>query len=292
MAFVGLMLIIVAVLLYLYKQYKNKLIFIALIIILMLFSIKFIPAGYIGVEYQFGAIVGEISEGINVIPPWWNVSLANVRVQRYTFDDLVCFSKETQEVYIKSTINYQIEKTKIKDLYRNIGPDYLYILIQPRVIQLFKNSTVKYDTVMIAPNRETIRKEVMTELNKDPVLIKYSINIVDILLENIDMNQKYKDSIEAKQIATQQALEEKERVEAEKRKAEQEIEKARGRAMSVLIEAEKQAEANIKLSKSITPELIQYQMIQKLSDKIQVIILPAGQNFILDPKNLFGAIAK
>ena len=50
--------------------------------------------------------------------------------------------------------------------------------------------------------------------------------------------------------------------------------------------AEKQAEANRKLSESLTPNLVQYSMIQKISDKIQVLILPAGQNFILDPSTL------
>lgn len=50
--------------------------------------------------------------------------------------------------------------------------------------------------------------------------------------------------------------------------------------------AEKQAEANQKLSASLTPQLVQYTLVQKLSDQIQVMILPAGQNFILDPNAL------
>ena len=50
--------------------------------------------------------------------------------------------------------------------------------------------------------------------------------------------------------------------------------------------AEKQAEANTKLSASLTPELVQYALIQKLGDQIKGMILPAGQNFILDPRSL------
>ncbi|MBI2504514.1 MAG: hypothetical protein HYW07_14935, partial [Candidatus Latescibacteria bacterium] len=47
--------------------------------------------------------------------------------------------------------------------------------------------------------------------------------------------------------------------------------------------------ANLQLSQSLTPALIQYSLIQRLSDKIQVMILPPGQNFILGTDLLKGA---
>ena len=39
---------------------------------------------------------------------------------------------------------------------------------------------------------------------------------------------------------------------------------------------------------SLTPDLVRYAMVQKLSDKIQVMMLPSGQNFILDSDILRG----
>lgn len=52
----------------------------------------------------------------------------------------------------------------------------------------------------------------------------------------------------------------------------------------ILVNATAQAEANIKLAKSLTPELVQYAMMSKLAPNIQVMMIPAGQQFIMSPE--------
>src|SRR5437762_6268438 len=86
----------------------------------------------------------------------------------------------------------------------------------------------------------------------------------------------------------QRALEEQQKIEGEKHKAQQAIERAKGEGSAILFRAEKEAEANRKLAASLTPDLVRYAMVQKLSDKIQVMMLPSGQNFILDSDILRG----
>jgi hypothetical protein len=44
--------------------------------------------------------------------------------------------------------------------------------------------------------------------------------------------------------------------------------------------------ANQRLSASLTPLLVQHEMIQKLSDKIQLMVVPQGQNLLLQVPNL------
>jgi len=63
---------------------------------------------------------------------------------------------------------------------------------------------------------------------------------------------------------------------------------AEGQADATRALAQGQADANNLLTKSLTPELIQYTLIQKLSPTIKTMILPSGQNFILDPNQLLG----
>src|SRR3989449_23604 len=164
---------------------------------------------------------------------------------------------------------------------------FFNVLVESRVIQNFKDETVKYKSVEIAPNRENIRKAVRGRLEKE--LSPFSIEVVDLLLDNIDFNPEFKKAIEDKQIATQRALEEQQKIEGEKHKAQQAIERAKGEGSAILFRAEKEAEANRKLAASLTPELVPYAMVQKLSDKIQVMMLPSGQNFILDSDILRGA---
>ncbi|MDQ3871411.1 MAG: hypothetical protein M3301_07345 [Chloroflexota bacterium] len=47
-----------------------------------------------------------------------------------------------------------------------------------------------------------------------------------------------------------------------------------------------QAEANRRLAESLNDRVIQYTFVQRLSDKISVALLPAGQGLILDPRSL------
>lgn len=245
-----------------------------------------VPAGYVGVVSEFGAIKGQITEGLQIVAPWRDVRLANTQVQRHVLDRLAAFSEESQDVFVRASLNIRVSPDTIQELFRSVGPNYYAVLVESRVIQNFKDETVKYKSVDIAPNRENIRQAVRHRLEKE--LSPFSIYVVDLLLDNIDFNQDFKKAIEDKQIATQRALEEQQKVEVERFKALQAVERAKGEGAAILARAEKESEANRKLAASITPELVRYAMVQKLSDKIQVMMLPSGQNFILDTDFLRG----
>ncbi|MFY9493174.1 MAG: prohibitin family protein [Minisyncoccia bacterium] len=255
-------------------------------------SVNQIPAGHVGVVYTFGAITGQVEEGLQFVAPWKSVREASIQVQGHKFNDenkntLAAFSQETQEVFIAATLNIRVSPVAIQKLYREVGPNYFDVVVAPRVAQNFKDETVKYKSVDIAPNREEIRRAVRDQLQSE-LSEKYSIEVVDMLLDDIDFNDDFKKAIEAKQVATQRALEEEQKVAVERHKAEQAVEKAIGQGDSILTVAEKQAEANRKLSESLTSPLIQYTLVQKLGSQIQVMILPPGQNFILGEDILRG----
>ena len=69
-------------------------------------SFHSVRAGYVGVVYQFGNIVGQTEAGLVMTWPWQNVQEANVQVQRAQFSDLDAFSAETQDVFIVATMNF------------------------------------------------------------------------------------------------------------------------------------------------------------------------------------------
>jgi len=56
---------------------------------------------------------------------------------------------------------------------------------------------------------------------------------------------------------------------------------AKGAAEARLIQAEAEARANELLAASLTPALVQYQYILKLSPGVQTIFIPSGNQFIL-----------
>ncbi len=247
-------------------------------------SVHEVDAGHVGVVRTFGDITDQTGAGLVVTFPFQTLEEASVRVERYDINDVSSFSQETQDVFISATVNYQVSPRAIQTLYTDVGSEYIDTLLRPRLINFFKEETVNYTTVDIAPNREKIRKAVKDRLTKD--LEPFSIDIVDLLIENIDFRQEFKTAIEQKQVATQEALRQQQLIEARKAEAQQSIETARGAAESVRIAAQAQSEANALLASSLTPEVIQFQALQKLGDNIQIALLPSGQGIIIDPTTL------
>jgi regulator of protease activity HflC (stomatin/prohibitin superfamily) len=288
MTFIGLTIVLIAVfigsLMYnkksrvvqSYQRSTPWIVIFVLIIVSLWSSMKIVPTGNVGIIYQFGGIVDQKPEGLQMIPPWNEMKLADIRIQKHTFSNLECFSLETQNVTLSLTLNFKVSPTIIQDLYRNIGPRYFDVIIFPKIPQIVKDETVKYKAVDIAPNREALRVSIRERLKSD--LESYSIEVVDVLLEDIYFSAEFEQSIEMKQIATQKALEEQEIVKQEKYKAEQQITRAQG-----------EAEANRLISESLSPEILQYTMIEKLADDIKIIMLPSNQSFILSPDALIEA---
>jgi len=167
-------------------------------------SVHAIPAGHVGVVYQFGAILGQIPEGLQWTAPYQDVTVASSQIQRYRFEKIEAFSRETQDVLAATTLNYSVSADAIQYLYRTIGPRWFDVLIEPRVMNFFKEETGKYESVNVAPNREKIRSVVRARLAED--LAPYSITVHDFLIDNIDFRPEFKQAIEAKQIAAQDAF--------------------------------------------------------------------------------------
>ena len=262
-------------------------------------ALKPIEAGSVGVVYQFGEIVGQKGEGLQFIAPWQELRTESIKVQRKRFDNVSGFSRETQDVIVSTTLNYRVDPSAVQELYRTVGPNWFDTLVEPRINQFFKAETVKYNTVDIAPNREQIRLDVQAKLDAD--LRQFSITVEDLLIDNIDFTTEFKQSIEEKQIAAQNALREQERIsqrqaeaqqgiESAKGEAEQERERARGAADAIRIRAEAQAEANRLLDASLTAQVIQWLAVDKLADDLDIALLPSGQGVIIDPATLLGGM--
>jgi len=260
-----------------------------------------VPAGYSGVVYEFGAIVDRTGSGLQVIVPWQSITNATVQVQTLCFVDdekkcppgalragsgLSSFSKETQNVYIDAVVRIKVDPENIEALYSDVGSSYINKLIPGSIAQIFKDETVKYSAVDLAPNRDPIRKNVEDRLRNE--LSRFSINVDALLVENIRFDPEFEKAILDKQTATQHALEEQANIVKSTALANQQIEAARGTAESLKVNADGQAYANTTIARSLTPDLIQFQALQKLAANVQIAFLPSGQGIIIDPATILG----
>lgn len=236
-----------------------------------------IPAGHVGVVYQFGGISGQVADGFQTTWPWQSIEEASIQIQRATYQlgqGNAAFSQESQDVFATATINYEVLPRDIQNLYRNVGPSYENVLIEQRVFQTVKEETVKFKAVDVAPNREVIRRRVRDRLSQQ--LEPYSIRVVDFQLGNLDFDPEFKVAVRNKVIAKQKA-----------QQALNEVQQAEYEAQKVLATANGQARANLRLSQSLTPALIRYTLVQKLSPNITAIAIPS--NAIVNASDLFGS---
>jgi regulator of protease activity HflC (stomatin/prohibitin superfamily) len=259
-------------------------------------SVHTIPAGEVGVVRSFGKINSQIPEGLQLTWPWQTVEKWNIRLQTVlpesncsdgTQHCMDAFSSETQDVFIRATINLSVDPKDVQELARTVGSNYIDRLVLPRLHQIVKDATVAYKSVDIAPNREAIRQKIRQRLADE--LRANSINVIDLLITNIDFRPEFKASIEAKVKAEQDALAEQNKIQVAKAQAEQVSATAQGAADKLRIEAQGQADANRLISESLTPELIQFQAIQKFNDNVQIVLVPSGEGNLLDPSTFLRA---
>jgi len=247
-------------------------------------SFHSVNAGHVLVVRQFGEIVGQRGDGFQTIAPWQTAEEVSTQVesQRFQMDERTgagegtissgpAISEETQPVYAVVTLNYRVSDKAVQELYTDVGSTYFEKVVAPRVFQVFKNETVKFKSVAVAPNREQIRRAVQNELDRQ--LAGFSIDVVDFLINDLDFPQEFTEAIERKQVATQDALAARQKVEQSKAEAQQEIERARGQAQAQRLRAS-----------ALTDRNLQFEALQILKEAPpQIVFLPAGQGNLLDP---------
>ena len=285
-----------------------------------------IEAGSVGVVSEFGKIVGQVPEGPQFIAPWRDLRRVDIKVQRAEFRDtaeglgsIAAASQETQNVFFNVTLNWQVSPEAVQGLMRDVGPDFFNTLVPTRVRQFFKAEVVKYEAVEATRQRELIRVNVASELSQ--ALQRFSITVVSLQIDDISYESAFEQSIEAKQVATQDALRAQEVVAqrtAEALQAEAQAEgeaaaqiarakgdresriltaeaekqarvlSAEGEAEALVLEGEAKARANAAIAASLTTDLIQFEALKQLAG-VQIAILPSGSNFLLDPSNFLRA---
>jgi regulator of protease activity HflC (stomatin/prohibitin superfamily) len=119
--------------------------------------------------------------------------------------------------------------------------------------------------------QDEINQKIKTLVEKDGFLID------EVVLRDVRFTPEFTKAIEAKQIAQQSAEQMKYTLEKEQKEAERKVIEARGRANAIEV---------INKALAQNPNYIKYLYVDKLSDKISVIV--SDQNTIMDLKGILG----
>ena len=269
------------------------------LVIIVCSMIVNIPVGYIGVETRLNKVTGRIyTEGVSLKAPFvTEVTRFNIRIRDMDEIQTQAELSGQEIVYLTVQTKFKLDSGKVIDVYREAGVNYIdYLAPRNEIIDVIKAVIARHSIDEFASSRDMIGTEVLDKLNerfnqKGIIFTSFSIpnyNFDTAMEQAIsEMNTAAQTrKTQAIQIDTEKARAEADREiartnaqkEAEIRKIEAEAEaqavkiKAEGEAEAIRIRAEAEAAANAALAASITPELIEYNEVERWNGSKATVI--------------------
>ena len=322
-AWIGLMGVIVTIFIRTSRNQPAKGLGTAAVVLLVLaILLTSLGAGLVFVEPDELAVIVTVIGGDGIRPEpltaglHWIIPFAE-RVEKYSIlnqtytmssaadegasaadDSIQVRTKDGQQVYIDASVIYAIDPLLAVDLYRTWRFTYEDGLVRPQARGIIRDVASQFGVEEIVSSKRTEMQLLITE-QLQQVFLENNLVLRDFVLRNIRFSDEYAAAVEQKQVAEQLAQQAEFVVEQRRQEAEQARQVAQGQADAAviaaqgaadarLIEAQAEAEANRLIAQSITPTLIQYQYVLKLSDGVTTIFIPSGNQFILPLPNTTG----
>ena len=275
-----------------------SLIALGLVFFIYTFIFVMIPPGYVGVVVNmFGTDKGveehELHVGAHFIAPWKVVYKFPVFEQNHLWDGHKKFTFQTSEglaVEGDVGITYHLRHDKIHILfakYRRGMEEITDVFIRNFTRDAINKCASK---LKIEDLYGTAKEKFFDDIQ---YLVRHDLEDLGIIIERIYLvgNMHFPESVvkalNAKIEAVQRAQQRENELRESEAEAKKQMAKAHGEAESALITAKAQAESNQIISRSLTPELINWQVVQKWNGALPTalggnggMILP----FMLDGK--------
>lgn len=145
-------------------------------------------------------------------------------------------SSDLQRVTTEVALNYHLDPNKIAEIYTRSGMDVEGTLIDPRIQEVVKAVSAKYQADKLLQQREAVKAEIESSLKLS--LSPYNIVVEAVQITNFKFSEQYDAAIEAKQTAEQNAQKAKNDLERIKVEAEQKIATAQAEAEAIRIQSQ------------------------------------------------------
>ena len=243
----------------------------------------------VAVHTRLGQIKGQLGPGLHFVLPVvdsihrYTTRLITYETSSYPesskadYTDLPVdtTTKDGQPVHIKYTVRFRINPEKVLWVYKNLGTEGDVV---EKVVKTDSRGHVRTLAREFAAqdlysgNIRELEDLVTNELSK--LFTDKGLILDEFVIRGIDFSNEYVKAIEQKQI-------EKERVETEKYRAQQE----QFRKQKVITKAQAEAEAQRLLQKTITRELLMKMYIEKWNGKLPEVVT-GDSPLIMDLKSL------
>lgn len=249
-----------------------------------------------------------------IIPFLENVVYYPISRQNYTMsiavyegeiqgdDSVTARTADGQEIFVDASVIFAINPAKVTQVHIEWQSRYAEGLVRPLARGIIRDAVSQYSVdEVVSTERFTLAANLTESMSSR--LEANGFILVEFILRNITFSPEYAASVEQKQIAEQLAQQAVFVVEQRKQEAEQArqvaqgqadaaVIRAQGDAQARIIQAEAEAEALRLLGEALatSPELLNYQYINKLAPGIQVMLVPNDNPYLLPLPDLGNSV--
>lgn len=236
----------------------------AVLLTLLLLStmLVVVPVGSRGVLLRFGAIEEQVlGEGLHVLLPLIDtVQPMSVRLHSQILrSEAAC--RDLQDVGFDLAVNWHLPSDKVVEVFRQIGDDTAIWqnVITPTLEDGLKQVVAGFSAEQLISERLEVKQELEALIGRRLELHQLVLDGIDLL--QLEFSERFREAVEAKQIAEQDA-----------RRAAFVVAKARRLAEARIHEAEGEARAQQLLKQGLTPEVLQHQAIEKWNGHLPLVM--------------------
>jgi regulator of protease activity HflC (stomatin/prohibitin superfamily) len=229
-------------------------------------GIKVVDTGHRGIETRFGKVVsGSLPEGIYFFNPLTSALVEmDTRIQRQD-GETDTYTRDVQQAAIKYTLNYRLQQDAAQIMYRDIGVEWEQRLIPQVVLGTLKEVVGKWDAVDLIANRDKAGQTAFEAIRTN--LAERNVEVLRFEITDIAYTHEFENSVEAKVIAQQKAIEEQNHTKQIEEQARQKVLSAEAEAKSMQIRAQA-LEQNAKL--------VEWEAVQKWNGILPQYMLGNG----------------
>ncbi len=227
-----------------------------------------IEDGEVGITKSFGTIADEpVPAGIAFVAPvvrlieTWNIKLQEIK------ETSQVPSSEGLIVGLQTSLLFQVEPERAPQIRKTVGWNYIELLIMPYFRSALRDVVSGYSVKRIYA--EAGRKEIAENIRAylEEKLGPHGIRVVDVLLRDVVLPQKFKESIELKLTAEQRVQQKQFELEQARKDAEIEVARAEGAAKAQKI-----------VRSTLSDSYLQYLWIKTLNENPNVIYVSTEAN--------------
>ena len=244
-------------------------------VIVVMFAVMILQAGCViiedgevGVSKSFGTIDSDpLNQGIHVrVPVARTIETWNIKLQELKETAQVP-SSEGLIVGLDTSLLFRVVADQAPEIRKTVGQDYMQVLVVPYFRNAVRDVVSGYQVKNIYS--ETGRKQIAAKIKEflTANLEPRGIRVEDVLLRDVKLPERFRESIEAKLTAEQQVQQKQFMLEQARKDAEIEVARAEGAARAQEI-----------VRSTLSDSYLQYLWIKTLNENPNVIYVATEAN--------------